>query len=130
MIKNNTEPQLIFNGQTASLKNKSNNKFILLYLSLIIVLTFIAYSNSLKNDFINGRDDNVQVLNNYDIKDLSIHNIKKIFTNYYDFMYQPLTFLSFALEYKFFTLNPKPYHIDNLMLHLLNIILVFSLFIY
>ena len=40
-------------------------------------------------------------------------------------MYHPVTTLSFALEYRFARLNPFIYHFDNLILHLLNILLVY-----
>ncbi|HNW54705.1 MAG TPA: tetratricopeptide repeat protein, partial [Bacteroidales bacterium] len=35
--------------------------------------------------------------------------------------------LSFAIEYKFFGLNPLVYHITNLLLHLINVLMVFRL---
>jgi protein O-mannosyl-transferase len=124
----NTETQLISDGQSETLIDKSKNKFILFYLSLIIVLTFIAYSSSLRNEIISW-DDDVQIVNNNDIKELTFNNISKIFTNRYFGLYQPLNILSYALEYNFFKLNPLPYHTDNLIIHLLNVILVFF-FIY
>jgi len=107
------------------LKNKDNNNYIALYLTLIIVLTFIAFSNCLNNGF--AWDDDIQVVNNHDIRALTTFNISKIFTSYYIGMYQPLTTLSYAIEYKFAGLNPLLYHADNLLLHLLNVILVFFL---
>ena len=72
-------------------------------------------------------DDLLQVVNNNDIKDLTIGNIIRIFTKYYVNMYQPLTTLTFAIEYKFFGLNPLPYHSDNVLLHIINIVLVYNL---
>ena len=39
----------------------------------------------------------------------------------------PVTTLTYAVEFSMFGLNPKPYHIANLIFHLLNIILVFYL---
>ena len=88
-----------------------NPKFKHVYLSIILVITIIAFSNSLKNDFTNW-DDDFQVVNNNDIKNLTTVNIVKIFTEYYLGMYQPLTSLSFAIEFKFFGLNPLPYHTE------------------
>ena len=107
-------------------KNKYSKYYIL---AGIIVLTIIVYAKSIHNGFISGWDDREQIINNPGIKALSADNIIKFFSSYYTGMYQPLTSLSYAIEYKFFTLNPLPYHTDNLLLHLLNIILVFF-FIY
>jgi protein O-mannosyl-transferase len=39
--------------------------------------------------------------------------------------YHPLVIISYAWEYFFFGLNPAPYHIINLVIHLLNCMLVF-----
>ena len=40
-------------------------------------------------------------------------------------MYLPLTSLSFSLNYYFSGFNPLPYHLVNILLHLVTIILVF-----
>lgn len=39
--------------------------------------------------------------------------------------YHPLTILSYAIEYHFVQLNPKLYHVTNIIIHLLNTVLVF-----
>jgi len=108
-------------------ETKSNRNIIFLSLSLILIFTAIIFSNSVNNKFLTNWDDQDYVINNNDIKDLSKQNIKKIFTNFYEANYQPVTMLSYGIEYKFFNLNPKPFHTTNLILHLLNIILVFQL---
>jgi protein O-mannosyl-transferase len=112
--------------QVSSIKTNSLADKYLHYLILagIVILTFTVYSDTFKNNFISWDDPTLVVTNN-DIQSISIENIRKMFTNSYVYMYVPLTVLSFALEYKFFGLNPLHYHIDNLMLHLLNVILVF-----
>jgi protein O-mannosyl-transferase len=115
----------IFISIIYKLKNKYLNYLIL---SCIIIITLIIYSNSIKNDFTNW-DDNVFVTDNPDIRELSLENIRNMFTHTYEYMYVPVSVFTFAIEYKFFGLNPLPYHADNLILHLLNIILVFY-FIY
>ena len=111
-------------------KGKSVSTKIFLYLAVILFITFSSYLSSLNNNFANW-DDDPQIVNNADIKSLTAESITKLFTNLKGTvgMYQPLTSLSFAVEYKFFSLNPLPFHIDNLILHLLNVLLVFF-FIY
>ncbi len=39
--------------------------------------------------------------------------------------YHPITMLSYAINYRFYELDPKAYHQTNLLLHLLNTLLVF-----
>ncbi len=96
---------------------------------LIIILagTALLYSRSIQNDFTDGWDDQLQVTINQDIRSLSFHNIGKIFTSFYINMYQPLTTLSFAIEYSFVGLNPVLYHCTNILFHLANVVLVFVL---
>ena len=112
-------------------KNKSSKKESSLFqnpkiiLAAILFLTVIVFSNSIKNDFIFNWDDDVYVMNNLLIKDLSLQGIKNIFTTPYEGHYAPLTTLSWAIEHKFFGMSAKHFHITNLLLHLSNIVLVF-----
>ena len=105
---------------------QNNNKTIFIWLLGIIILTYIAFSPSLKNGFTNW-DDNVYIGENMLIKDFSAENIKKIFNP--DFAvsnnYHPITILSLALDYKLSGYKAKTFHITNLLFHLLNTILVF-----
>lgn len=52
-----------------------------------------------------------------------------MFNSYYDGHYHPLTLCSLALDYRIGEFNPRAYHTTNLILHLLNVSLVF-IFIY
>ena len=65
-------------------------------LALVVLLVFLP---SLRNGFINW-DDQVYVLNNSSIKALTAANLRKIFTSYYVSNYQPLTLLSFLVNYQ------------------------------
>jgi len=108
-------------------KNTTSSKIgILTSIFLILIITFIAFYPSLRNDFTNW-DDNMYVTHNELIRDLSWQNIQKIFTSFYYTLYLPLTMLSYTLEYHFFGLAPSAYHITNLIIHLLNCLLVFWL---
>jgi len=95
-------------------------------LGIIVILTASSFWPSLQNGFTSW-DDEKYVTRNSSIKDLSWQKTKDIFlTLKIDrHHYHPLTMLSFALEYRFFRLNPKIYHLNNLMLHVLNSVLVF-----
>lgn len=92
----------------------------------IIIISFLAFSPSLKNGFTNW-DDPALIIDNLLIKDFSIHNIKRIFTEVYFANYQPLHIFSYMLEYKAFGLNPTGYHSVSLLMHLLNVLLVYLL---
>ena len=93
---------------------------------IIAGMTFIAFSPSLRNGFTNW-DDDVYVVDNPDIKAFGLHHVAKVFSSVYVSNYQPLTMLTYMVEYRFFQLSPLVYHCTNLLLHSINCLLVFAL---
>jgi tetratricopeptide (TPR) repeat protein len=131
MMVNNKKNELSKQTQDSVVKNAfpkktSINKTILIFLAGIIILTFIAYTPTLKNGLTNW-DDPVYIAKNPLITSLSGDNIKKIFDtdNPVSLNYHPITILSLAIDYKLSGYNPKTFHITNLLFHLLNTALVF-----
>ena len=110
--------------QKTAVKTPKNRLYIGALVSVILLITIIVYSNSLNNGFVQW-DDYKYVSDNEDIKQLNSQSIYKYFTTYYLKMYQPLTMISYALEYKLGGLNPQTYHRTNLVFHTLNVLLVF-----
>jgi len=100
-----------------------HNRSVLLV--IILIITFIAFLPSLSNQFIKAWDDGAYVTDNSMITHLNWDSIKGFFTTQKNGTYVPLPLLSWALEFKFFGLNPFPYHLNNLLLHLLCTSLVF-----
>ncbi|MGQ0829139.1 MAG: tetratricopeptide repeat protein [Bacteroidota bacterium] len=97
-----------------------------LFFAGILVLTIIAYSSCINGDFIRGWDDGAYLFENDYLKALNGKNLKHIFTQEEQGNYHPLTMLSYAIEYQLFGMdNPVPYHINNLILHLLITAFVF-----
>ena len=95
-----------------------------IWAGLIILTTAITYSNSINNGFVNW-DDDLHVYANHDIKNLDGPAIRTFFTNFYAKMYAPVTIISYAIDYKIGGIDPAVYHRTNLILHLLNVALVF-----
>ena len=118
-------------------ENKETKKKNLIYILTAIILTAIVYSGSLKNGWIRNWDDNGYVLSHKQVHELTLKNIKYFFTDFNNSNYHPLTNLSNAIEYKLSpkekdrngkpTEDPDPFlfHLNNLLLHLLNVWLVF-----
>ena len=94
----------------------------------LLILTVVVFFPSLKGGYLNW-DDDMQILNNPDVLNLSFQSVKNYFTTFYVKSYQPLASLSFGLEYYFFGNNPLVPHSVNLIIHLLNIIVVYFLLI-
>ena len=99
-------------------------KKLWIWIGLIILATAISYSNSLKNGFVNW-DDDTHVYANQDIRNLDGPAVRAFFSSYYLKMYAPVTMISYALDYKIGGLDPAVYHRTNLIIHLINVALVF-----
>lgn len=95
------------------------------WLILIFALAVAAYLPTFINGFTNW-DDIDQVTGNLDVQAAKF-SLKKIFSSFYVGMYQPLTTLFFSLIYKMGKLHAVWYHTWSLLLHLLNIFLVYTL---
>jgi protein O-mannosyl-transferase len=92
-----------------------------LALAVILVLTIIIYLPVFHNRLLDW-DDSAYIKNNPLIYSI---NLKEIFSHTIESNYHPVTILVLALEYHFFGLNATAYHAFNLLIHLLNVILVF-----
>ncbi len=104
------------------------NKKIPVIIALAII-TFICFSYTRHNQFTNW-DDDFYVTNDPYIKALTVDNLQVIFTE--DITknnYHPLCMLSLAINYAFSGLNPAPYYLTNVAIHIANVILVFFLFL-
>ncbi|MFC1566865.1 tetratricopeptide repeat protein [bacterium] len=95
---------------------------------LLFVLIFAAYSQSINNSFI-SLDDNNYIVENPVVQKINLKNIKTIFTTSFDGHYHPLLLLSFAVNYKISGLDPKLYIVTNILIHFINCIFVFYLFL-
>lgn len=96
--------------------------------ALIILLTCLAFFPSLRNDFLPTWDDNVYVTENGMVQNLNLQSIGHMFTKQVNGTYVPIPLLTYSIEYSLFGMHPLPYHITNLILHLLCTLLVFQLF--
>ncbi len=91
---------------------------------VVLLITLTTFYPVIDNGFTNW-DDDVYVVNNINIRTFSSNNIFRIFGNFHYGSYIPLTIISFALNYSLTGASPLAFHITNLILHTINIILVF-----
>ncbi|MCX5849043.1 MAG: tetratricopeptide repeat protein [Deltaproteobacteria bacterium] len=100
-------------------------KYNSLVIFLVLIITALVFSGSLKLDWTNWDDD----LYVYENPLVSEGNLKDIFTKPADYnTYSPMVITSFALEWKLVNARPFLYHLDNLLLHLFCTALVWLLF--
>ena len=98
-----------------------NNKYWL-YLVFIFIITFITYSVSLHSPFV--YDDLPNITRNPAIKHLENLLVQ---LNLLIKQGRPLTYFTFSINYYFSKLDTLGYHLINLIIHIINIILVFVL---
>ena len=112
--------QKILSGWTKI--TRTNTAFIL----IIVFLTALIYSSAVNNDFTTW-DDNHYVTGNRYIKDFSKEGVKKLWTERTGMGGTRLTLTSFMIDYKLWGLNPKLYHAENVLWHILNSLLLYFL---
>ncbi|MFC1509724.1 tetratricopeptide repeat protein [Candidatus Omnitrophota bacterium] len=103
-------------------KKSIQKKSLLIAITLILSLGLAVYANSLDGKFI--WDDEFLVEKNEYIKDSS--NITKVFTENITVLgqrkwhfYRPLQILSYMVDYSFWKLDVRGYHLTNILLHIL-----------
>lgn len=90
-------------------------------LAFILIMTFAGYYKTKDFELLTW-DDDKQITNNQFIKKFD----NETFLSLYHFdRYTSVTLLTFAWEYKNNKLDPRSYHLHNIYLHLINILLVF-----
>ncbi|HIJ36888.1 MAG TPA: hypothetical protein HPP59_06400, partial [Deltaproteobacteria bacterium] len=87
---------------------------------LIVLTCAVIYSNSLDGPFL--FDDNRSIAENEKIRDVS---------NFLRFdqirMKRPFVDLTFALNYRFGQLNVRPFHVTNVLIHMMTGVIVYFL---
>ncbi len=93
--------------------------------ALLVVATIALYSRVNRFPFVNY-DDGDYVTNNIHIQNgLDWDTVRWAFSTYAAANWHPLTWLSHALDCQLFDLNPAGPHDVNLLLHVLNVLLLF-----
>src|SRR2546422_143509 len=90
---------------------------------LIAVVTFAAFLPALHNQFVNW-DDDKNFLENPHYRGLGWTQLTWMWTTHMGH-YIPLTWMTFGLDYLLWGMNPRGYHLTNLLLHAANAVVFF-----
>ncbi len=107
------------------LLNQSQNKKNRIYILFALFATLLVYSGSLNNELIKNWDDGGYISEHKLVQKINTENVKEIFSVYYKGNYHPLTTMMYAFEYSVVGEKPFLYHLNNLLIHLINVLLVF-----
>jgi len=112
----------------ASVSNAFSRRELALLLAFILAaLTMLVYLPSLHNGFINYDDFDYISQNPHVLRGLSWDNLAWAFTTTSQGNWHPLTWLSLMATIQLFGPGPFGFHLVNLLLHTLNVLLLFLL---
>jgi protein O-mannosyl-transferase len=106
------------------------------YILFLVLIGAITFFNSLNNSFLG--DDEDQIINNPQINKIS--NIPKLFTGStyfreetgqsYGLFYRPMMMTVYTIIYSIFHSDPLFFHLFQLIIHITNSIIIYSIFRY
>jgi tetratricopeptide (TPR) repeat protein len=132
MAKKNTSKSRASSGKGKA-KSKVRPSFwkqtnTLIALAVVLLITFLVFSPSLDNDFVNW-DDDVNLLENPNLERFDMESVKGIFTDRVIGNYNPLPIFTFAIEKHVLKAGNDPYlyHLNNILFHLVCVFFVFRI---
>jgi len=93
---------------------------------LVALVTFAVFLPALRNEFVDW-DDYDLLVNNHRYRGLGWEQVRWMFSTFHSGHYQPLSWMTFALDYLIWGMEPFGYHLTNLVLHAANTALFYFL---
>jgi protein O-mannosyl-transferase len=91
---------------------------------LIALVTFIVFSPALRNGFVNW-DDFETIVENQNFRGFTWTHLRWMFTTFHMGHYQPLSWVTFGLDYWLWEVKPFGYHLTNILLHSANAVVFY-----
>ncbi len=85
-------------------------------MGLVMLVTYLVYLPALDNGFVEW-DDQVNILNNQNFRGFDWPRIRWMFSSALFGHYQPLTWLTYAVDYTFWGMDPRGYHLTSVLFH-------------
>ncbi len=121
MVKSSLKDDLVMQNSPAPVYGTPRfNYYVAGFISL---LTFLVYLSCLHNEFV-AWDDNEYVYENPHLHPLNAAFVRWAFSAFYGDNWHPLTWVSHALDYAAWGLNPLGHHLTNNILHVVNTFIV------
>src|SRR3989442_8218170 len=102
---------------------KGNRRGSVLRAGLLVIITLVAYMPALRGGFVWDDDDHLTA----NPAMTAPHGLRMIWSSLAVSRYYPLTLTTFWIERRLWGLNPMPYHLVNISLHLANGFLILIL---
>lgn len=91
----------------------------------LIVLVLLTFSPTVDNGFLSWGFDDAIIEDTLELRGLSWRNTWTILTSFNQAHYVPLTMLTLAVDHKVWGLDPRGYHLTNLCMHALAVLLAY-----
>jgi protein O-mannosyl-transferase len=114
-------------GAFSAAKLSAAKKWNVLFCLLLAGAAFALYSPVIGHSFMVLDDRDYVTANAHIHQGLTWKTIKWAFTSTAAANWHPLTWLSHALDYQLFALNPAGHHLDSVLIHAANAVLLFLL---
>jgi tetratricopeptide (TPR) repeat protein len=111
--------------QSSNGAGQSPGNLLWLFELVLVVATVALYLPVHGYPFVNYDDDVYITYNDHVKSGLSWDTVQWAFTSYDDSNWHPLTWLSHAADYQMFQVDAGGHHETNLLLHVLNVLLLF-----
>src|SRR6476469_344638 len=82
---------------------------------LVALITFVVFSPALRNGFVNW-DDLETLVENQNFRGLTWSHLRWMFTTFHMGHYQPLSWVTFGLDYLRWGMDAFGYHLTNILL--------------
>ncbi len=117
--------RITISGNAARASGPGSSKSLFIY-GLLVCITLCAYWGVWNHHFINY-DDYEYVVENISVREgLSTDSVLWAFTSTSRSNWHPLTWLSHMVDVEFFGLDPGMHHLTNLLFHIINTLLLFT----
>lgn len=95
--------------------------------AILALLTFLTFYPVIHNDFVNYDDHKLITRNPLIIQGKHVPVKDLLLKNFHSPHFKPLVLMSWNLEYRLSGIEPKIFHLNNLLLHVCNVLLVYSI---
>lgn len=96
-----------------------------LWLSLVLILSIIIYNQLPNHQFQTSWDDHWVVINFYTEGGITAKNSWRILTEFHKGQYAPVNQMYYCVLYALFGYSPVAFHVGSLIVHLINVCLIF-----
>jgi tetratricopeptide (TPR) repeat protein len=92
----------------------------------VFVITALCFSGSIGHGFLKG-DDQPLLIDNTAYRGLGWSHLRWMFTTFLTGPYMPVSWISYAIDWSLWGLNPRGFHLTNVLLHAATAVAVYLL---